>query len=54
MEKQRHLLQQLRLAMERFTESNGRKPRILIAKLGQDGHDRGQKVVASALDDLGL
>ena len=45
---------QLLLAMERFTESQGRKPRILIAKLGQDGHDRGQKVVASALDDLGF
>ncbi|MCW5725433.1 MAG: methylmalonyl-CoA mutase [Maricaulaceae bacterium] len=37
----------------RFTETNGRKPRILIAKLGQDGHDRGQKVVASAFLDMG-
>jgi methylmalonyl-CoA mutase len=41
-------------AMDRFVERMGRKPRILIAKLGQDGHDRGQKVVASALNDLGF
>jgi len=40
-------------AAEDFTASNGRKPKILIAKLGQDGHDRGQKVVASAYADLG-
>ena len=44
----------LTLAMDRFLERMGRKPRILIAKLGQDGHDRGQKVVASALTDLGF
>ena len=37
----------------RFLELHGRKPKILIAKLGQDGHDRGQKVVASAYADLG-
>ena len=36
-----------------FTKTNGRKPKIYIAKMGQDGHDRGQKVVASALADLG-
>ncbi|MEL6664094.1 MAG: cobalamin-dependent protein, partial [Pseudomonadota bacterium] len=36
-----------------FTKSQGRKPKIYIAKMGQDGHDRGQKVVASALMDLG-
>ncbi len=36
-----------------FTLKHGRKPRIYIAKMGQDGHDRGQKVVASALVDLG-
>jgi len=44
----------LTIAMDRFVERMGRKPRILIAKLGQDGHDRGQKVVASALTDLGM
>ena len=36
-----------------YTEEQGRKPRILVAKMGQDGHDRGQKVVASAFIDLG-
>lgn len=36
-----------------FAEAEGRRPRILIAKMGQDGHDRGQKVVASAFADLG-
>jgi len=38
---------------DRFAEAEGRRPRILIAKMGQDGHDRGQKVVASAFADLG-
>jgi methylmalonyl-CoA mutase len=37
-----------------FEENDGRKPRILVAKLGQDGHDRGQKVIASAFSDLGF
>jgi len=36
-----------------FEKKNGRRPKIYIAKMGQDGHDRGQKVVASALMDLG-
>ena len=38
---------------EAFASEKGRKPKIYIAKMGQDGHDRGQKVVASALMDLG-
>jgi len=37
-----------------FARRHGRRPRILVAKLGQDGHDRGQKVIASGLADLGL
>jgi methylmalonyl-CoA mutase len=37
-----------------FEESEGRRPRILIAKMGQDGHDRGQKVIATAFADLGF
>jgi methylmalonyl-CoA mutase len=37
-----------------FERNEGRRPRILVAKLGQDGHDRGQKVVASALGDFGF
>ena len=37
-----------------FEESEGRRPRILVAKMGQDGHDRGQKVIATAFADLGF
>ena len=37
-----------------FEKTDGRRPRILIAKMGQDGHDRGQKVIASAFADLGF
>jgi methylmalonyl-CoA mutase len=40
--------------VDKFFEKNGRRPRILIAKLGQDGHDRGARVVASGLSDLGF
>ncbi len=39
---------------EQFLADNGRRPRILIAKMGQDGHDRGAKVIASAYSDLGF
>jgi len=37
-----------------FRENEGRPPRVLLAKMGQDGHDRGQKVIASAFSDLGF
>ena len=37
-----------------FEASEGRRPRILVAKIGQDGHDRGQKVIATAFADLGF
>ena len=37
-----------------FIQADGRKPRILVAKMGQDGHDRGQKVIASGFTDLGF
>ena len=40
--------------VRRFETVDGRRPRILIAKMGQDGHDRGQKVIASAFADLGF
>jgi methylmalonyl-CoA mutase len=43
-----------RAASDEFTEAEGRRPRILVAKMGQDGHDRGQKVIASAFADLGF
>jgi methylmalonyl-CoA mutase len=39
---------------EDFEKNDGRRPRILVAKIGQDGHDRGQKVIASAFADLGF
>ncbi len=43
------------MAMTRaFAENDGRRPRILVAKIGQDGHDRGQKIIASAFADLGF
>ena len=40
--------------IEQFLKTNGRRPRILVAKLGQDGHDRGAKVIATAFADLGF
>jgi len=40
--------------VEKFMKENGRRPRILIAKMGQDGHDRGQKVISTAYADLGF
>ncbi len=39
---------------EAFRQADGRKPRVLVAKMGQDGHDRGQKVIASGFADLGF
>ncbi len=44
----------VRKLTEAFAEHHGRRPRILIAKMGQDGHDRGAKVVATAYADLGF
>src|SRR6266849_679704 len=40
--------------IDAFEEAEGRRPRILVAKIGQDGHDRGQKVIASAFADIGF
>ncbi|MBL4639324.1 MAG: methylmalonyl-CoA mutase, partial [Kordiimonadaceae bacterium] len=40
--------------VDTFEQNDGRRPRILVAKMGQDGHDRGQKVIASAYADLGF
>jgi methylmalonyl-CoA mutase len=48
------LIDQARAATDRFAEDHGRRPRILMAKMGQDGHDRGQKVLATAFADLGF
>jgi methylmalonyl-CoA mutase len=44
----------VRTAVEAFDAAEGRRPRLLVAKIGQDGHDRGQKVIASAFADLGF
>jgi methylmalonyl-CoA mutase len=44
----------VRAATADFERAEGRRPRILVAKMGQDGHDRGQKVIASAFADLGF
>ncbi len=41
-------------ATEKFAEDEGRRPRILVAKMGQDGHDRGQKVIVTAFADMGF
>lgn len=40
--------------IEEFVENEGRRPRILVAKMGQDGHDRGAKVIATGFADLGF
>ncbi|MBK9086683.1 MAG: methylmalonyl-CoA mutase [Sterolibacteriaceae bacterium] len=45
---------ELQQEIEKFAAEDGRRPRIMISKLGQDGHDRGAKVVASAFADLGF
>ena len=42
------------VASDRFAEKAGRRPRIMVAKMGQDGHDRGAKVVATSFADLGF
>ena len=47
-------IESVRLETENFKKRNGRRPRILVAKVGQDGHDRGQKVIATAFADLGF
>ncbi|MCE5231464.1 methylmalonyl-CoA mutase [bacterium] len=48
------MIQQVRDSVDAFARREGRRPRILIAKMGQDGHDRGQKVVSTAFADLGF
>jgi methylmalonyl-CoA mutase len=46
--------QGMKLEVEQFARVHGRQPRLLVAKLGQDGHDRGAKVIAAGLSDLGF
>jgi len=47
-------INEVRIMTDKFAELMGRRPRILVAKMGQDGHDRGAKVVASAYADMGF
>ncbi|CAB4533990.1 unannotated protein [freshwater metagenome] len=47
------IVDRVRSKVDAFEAADGRRPRILLAKMGQDGHDRGQKVIASAFADLG-
>jgi methylmalonyl-CoA mutase len=47
-------VEETRRMAAQFEEAEGRRPRILVAKMGQDGHDRGQKVIATAFADLGF
>ncbi|HNU54403.1 MAG TPA: methylmalonyl-CoA mutase [Candidatus Syntrophosphaera sp.] len=47
-------IEQVRALTDRFADREGRRPRILVAKMGQDGHDRGAKVVATAFADMGF
>ncbi|WP_338749983.1 methylmalonyl-CoA mutase [Bacillus sp. FJAT-52991] len=47
-------IQEVKRMTEEFNEQEGRRPRMLVAKMGQDGHDRGAKVVATAYADLGF
>ncbi|GLV50355.1 methylmalonyl-CoA mutase [Thermobispora bispora] len=53
-EADRDRVEEVRAACAEFERAEGRRPRILVAKMGQDGHDRGQKVIASAFADLGF
>ena len=47
-------IEAVRKLSDRFAELDGRRPRILVAKIGQDGHDRGAKVIATSFADLGF
>ncbi|MDQ0347435.1 methylmalonyl-CoA mutase [Ancylobacter vacuolatus] len=47
-------VERVRARVDAFAQEEGRRPRLLVAKVGQDGHDRGQKVIASAFADLGF
>jgi methylmalonyl-CoA mutase len=47
-------IDRVRARSDEFLSKHGRRPRILVAKMGQDGHDRGQKVIATAFADLGF
>ena len=50
----RDQIEEVRKLTAEFLEEEGRRPRILVAKMGQDGHDRGSKVISTAFADLGF
>lgn len=52
--KNENAFEEVRKLSDRFAELDGRRPRILVAKMGQDGHDRGAKVIATSFADLGF
>jgi methylmalonyl-CoA mutase len=52
--KENIIFQKAKSLSDAFAEKHGRRPRILVAKMGQDGHDRGAKVIATAFADLGF
>ena len=47
-------IEEVRALTAQFADGHGRRPRILVAKMGQDGHDRGAKIIATAFADLGF
>ena len=53
-EANKQVIDELRKRTEAFLEKTGRRPRMLVTKMGQDGHDRGIKVIASSYADLGF
>jgi methylmalonyl-CoA mutase len=53
-EENRHDFDKVIAEVEQFNKDQGRRPRMLVAKMGQDGHDRGAKVIASGFSDLGF
>lgn len=48
------VIKEVRQMADNFEELEGRRPRIMIAKMGQDGHDRGAKVIATSFADMGF
>ena len=51
---EKNMIQEVRMLTDEFAKLDGRRPRILIAKLGQDGHDRGSRIIATGFADLGF
>ncbi len=52
--KNKETIDEVRKLSDQFAKQDGRRPRILVAKMGQDGHDRGAKVIATGFADLGF